>query len=129
MSDGETSGIDALREALPDAAKDIKLNLSAVLQGGALSEAQRWGVAITAAITARNPELRDAIVADATRAGVAAAVIDDAQAAAALMAMNNVYYRFRHLVGKPEYSEKPAKLRMNRLVRPATNKVDFELYS
>jgi len=44
------------------------------------------------------------------------------------MAMNNVYYRFRHMVGKPIYSEKPAGLRMNRLVQPATNKVDFELF-
>jgi alkyl hydroperoxide reductase subunit D len=33
------------------------------------------------------------------------------------------------MVGKPSYAEKPARLRMNRLVRPATNKVDFELFS
>src|SRR5262245_56406643 len=45
------------------------------------------------------------------------------------MAMTNVYYRFRHLVGKPSYSEKPARLRMNRLVKPASNRVDFELFS
>ena len=51
------------------------------------------------------------------------------RAAAAIMAMNNVYYRFRHMVGKPIYSEKPAGLRMNRLVQPATNKADFELFS
>jgi alkyl hydroperoxide reductase subunit D len=43
------------------------------------------------------------------------------------MAMNNVYYRFRHMVGKPVYGEKPAGLRMNRLVQPATNRTDFEL--
>jgi alkyl hydroperoxide reductase subunit D len=43
------------------------------------------------------------------------------------MAMNNVYYRFRHMVGKPEYAKKPARLRMNRLARPATSRVDFEL--
>ncbi len=45
------------------------------------------------------------------------------------MGMNNVYYRFRHVVGKPVYSEKPARLRMNRIARPATSKVDFELFS
>jgi alkyl hydroperoxide reductase subunit D len=55
-------------------------------------------------------------------------VIEDALAAAGLMAMNNVYYRFRHLVGKPSYGEKPARLRMNRIARPATNKADFELF-
>lgn len=62
-------------------------------------------------------------------AGAAAgpAVVEDARAAAALMAMNNVYYRFRHMVGKPVYGEKPAGLRMNRLMQPATNRTDFEL--
>jgi len=50
-------------------------------------------------------------------------------AAAALMAMNNVYYRFRHFIGKETYSQKPARLRMNRLVKPATQRVDFELFS
>ena len=79
--------LEPLRGAIPDAAKDIRLNLQAVLRGGALSEAQRWGVA------------------------AGPAVVDDARAAAALMAMNNVYYRFRHMVGKPIYGEKPAGLR------------------
>lgn len=43
------------------------------------------------------------------------------------MAMNNVYYRFRHMIGKDVYTQKPARLRMNRLVQPATSKADFEL--
>jgi len=122
--------LDQLREALPEAAKDTKLNLQSVLQpGGSLTPAQRWGVAIASAIAARNPELRDAVVAAAKAEGVEAALVEDAMAAASLMAMNNVYYRFRHMVGKPSYSDKPARLRMNRLVKPATNKVDFELFS
>jgi len=37
--------------------------------------------------------------------------------------------RLRHMVGKPVYAEKPAGLRMNRLVQPATSKIDFELFS
>jgi lipoyl-dependent peroxiredoxin subunit D len=122
------STLESLRDSFPEAAKDIKLNLQSVLQPGALSPAQRWGVAIASAIAARNPELRDAVVA-AARAEVDAPVVEDAMAAAALMAMNNVYYRFRHMVGKPSYSDKPARLRMNRLVKPATNKTDFELFS
>ena len=120
--------LDALRTAIPDAAKDIKLNLGSVLQGGALGPAQRWGVAVASAIAARNPRLREAILADAGRSAPPE-VIQDAMAAAAIMAMNNDYYRFRHMVGKPIYSEKPAGLRMNRLAQPATSKVDFELFS
>jgi alkyl hydroperoxide reductase subunit D len=123
------TGLERIRQALPEAARDIKLNLAAVLQDGPLSPAQRWGVAIASAIAARNPRLRAATLADAAAAGVEAAVVEDARAAAALMAMNNVYYRFRHLVGKDSYGQKPARLRMNRLVKPATSKADFELLS
>ena len=43
------------------------------------------------------------------------------------MGMNNVYYRFRHIIGKEEYEQKPARLRMMRLKQVATNQVDFEL--
>ena len=121
------SAVDAVREQLPEAAKDIRLNLQTVLQPGALTAAQRWGVAVASAIAARNPQLRDAVLADA-RAEVDATVIDDAAAAAVLMGMNNVYYRFRHMVGKESYSSLPARLRMNRIAKPATNKADFELF-
>jgi alkyl hydroperoxide reductase subunit D len=122
------AALDAIREAIPEPARDIRLNLQAVLQPGALTPAQRWGVALAAAAAARNAPLRDAILADAA-AEVDGAVVEDALAAAAIMGMNNVYYRFRHIVGKPSYSEKPARLRMNRLVKPATSKLDFELFS
>jgi alkyl hydroperoxide reductase subunit D len=122
------STLETLRNALPASAKDIKLNLQSVLQAESLSPAQRWGVAVASAIAARNPQLRAAIIEQAQRE-VDASVLDDAAAAAALMAMNNVYYRFRHMVGKQSYADRPARLRMNRLVSPATNKVDFELFS
>ena len=121
------SAVDAIRDRLPEAAKDIKLNLQSVLQPGSLTAVQRWGVAIASAIAARNPHLRDAVLTDAA-AEVEAAVIDDAAAAASLMAMNNVYYRFRHMVGKPSYSQMPARLRMNRIAKPMTAKADFELF-
>ena len=122
-----TNSVEALRATIPDVAKDIKLNLQSVLQPGALTPAQRWGVAIASAVAARNVALRDALIADAA-SEVGGEVIDDAVAAAALMAMNNVYYRFRHLVGKPSYSQMPARLRMQRIAKPMTNKADFELF-
>jgi alkyl hydroperoxide reductase subunit D len=123
------SHIEAVRSAIPDAAKDIRLNLQSVLQSQTLTSDQRWGVAIASALAARNPRLSHAVLAEAKHNQVAAAVIDDAVAAASLMAMNNVYYRFRHMVGKEAYTTKPARLRMNRLAAPATSKLDFELFS
>jgi alkyl hydroperoxide reductase subunit D len=122
------SALEALRNTLPDAARDIKLNLQSALEQSSLSPAQRWGVAVASAVAARNPLLRAAVLADA-RAQVTPAVLDDAFAAAALMAMNNVYYRFRHFMDKESYQTKPARLRMNRLVKPAADKTDFELFA
>lgn len=118
--------LDSLRDSIPEAAKDLRLNLQSVLGAGQLTPAQRWGVAIACAMAARSPALRDALITEAQRE-VDTAVMDDALAAAALMGMNNVYYRFRHMIEKPVYSEKPARLRMSRLGKPSTNKVDFEL--
>lgn len=119
--------LDEVRESLPPFAKDLALNLSSVLApGGALDDRQRWGVALACAIAARNPKLRDAVLFEANRAG-GDEVVDDARAAAALMAMNNVYYRFRHFVGKETYAQRPARLRMTRIAQPRTDKPTFEL--
>ncbi len=118
--------LEVLRAQLPDWAVDARLNLQAVLTQGSLTTAQRWGVAVAVSVAVRNAALRDAVLADA-REAVEGAVIDDALAAASVMAMNNVFYRFRHMIGKPSYGDKPARLRMNRLARVAGSKVDFEL--
>lgn len=122
------STLETLGEAFPEAARDIKLNLQAVLQPGVLSPAQRWGVAVACAAATRHPALREAVIAKA-ETEVEPGVIEDGLAAAALMAMNNVFYRFRHMIGNPVYAEKPARLRMNRLGKPATNRTDLELFS
>jgi len=120
--------LENIREALPEAAKDIKINLGNVLQPGALSQAQVFGVALASAYTSRNAELVTALVAEARTADVAPGVIEDAKAAAVLMGMNNVLYRFKHVLGKDDYQQRPARLRMQRLAQVATSKADFELY-
>ena len=104
------AALDELRDAIPDAARDLKLNLQSVLAESSLSPAQRWGTAVAAAVASRNPLLRNAVLGDARNA-IEPPVVDDAIAAAALMGMNNVYYRFRHLIGRDVYSEKPARRR------------------
>jgi lipoyl-dependent peroxiredoxin subunit D len=121
------SEIEKLREQLPDAARDIRLNLQTVFQSTALTPAQTWGAALASAIATRNGELARAVFVDA-QSKVDANVIEDARAAAALMAMNNVYYRFRHLIGKESYSTKSARLRMNWMGKPMSDKTDFELF-
>lgn len=121
--------LDALRETFPEPAKDIRLNLGTIASSEYLEVDQIWGVALCSAYFINEPRLRDALLADARAAGVSEAVIHDAQAAASLMGMNTVYYRFRHLIGKESYAKKPARLRMQWMMKPQTNRATFELMS
>src|SRR5450755_2473660 len=98
------NSLEELRETFPHAARDIKINLQNVLVPATLNEAQVWGVAVACAQATRNTRLAAAVLADAKAHGVSDEVIEDARAAAILMAMNNVFYRFRHVVGKEEYA-------------------------
>jgi lipoyl-dependent peroxiredoxin subunit D len=122
------ASLEVVRSELADAHKDTRLNLQAVLEGGSLTPEQRWGVAVGSAFAARNERLKEAMINEAKKAlANAEPVLEDARAAASLMGMNNVYYRFRHMIGKESYSTKRPGLRMNRLAQVLTNKVDFEL--
>jgi alkyl hydroperoxide reductase subunit D len=123
--------VEALRDRIPDYARDLRLNLSSVLtlQGApGLSEAQLWMTALASAIAARNAELARAVEAQASTR-LQPAEIEAARAAAAIMGMNNVYYRFLHLVEDEEYAKLPARLRMNVIGSPGIAKADFELIS
>ncbi|TAH35409.1 MAG: alkyl hydroperoxide reductase [Planctomycetota bacterium] len=119
--------IDALRAALPGYARDLRLNLSAVLQSQHLSEQQLWGTALAVASACRNGAVLAAVAAEA-RPRLSAAAFDAALAAASVMAMNNVYYRATHLLHDPEYGQMPARLRMQALGSPGVDKLDFELW-
>ena len=120
------SALQSLRESLPDEARDIRLNLDAVMDAPSLSPQQRWTVAVACALATGSPELASAVQEQALLAASREAA-EDGRAAAILMAMNNTYYRFKHVAGKPAYEAMPARLRMNRLGRPATDKATFEL--
>jgi alkyl hydroperoxide reductase subunit D len=121
--------VDALRETFGEPAKDMKLNLGSIAASEHLDAEQIWGIALAGAYYIREPKLQAALVADAQAAGVASAVFEDAQAAAVLMGMNTIFYRFRHLVGKEAYKNKPARLRMQWMSKPKTSKATFELMS
>jgi lipoyl-dependent peroxiredoxin subunit D len=120
--------LESVRAALPDYARDLKLNLSNVLGATTLTPQQLWGSAVASAIAARNPTLRDAVLEEAA-SYLTPAALAAAKAAAAIMGMNNVYYRFTHLVGKQDYRTLPARLRMNVIGNPGVERVDFELWS
>lgn len=121
---------ESLRDRIPDYAKDIRLNLSSVLtpEGSpGLSEAQIAGVALASAYASRNAELSKAVRTEVSSA-LSESGVQAAKMASALMGMTNVYYRFVHLVGDPDYKTMASRLRTNAMADPGVDRVDFEFY-
>lgn len=117
-------------ETFPDFAKDIKLNLSSILMRNntALNEQQFYGTLLATAMMCKNKILLEAIHEIASLK-ISNEAISAAKGAAALMAMNNIYYRFTHLASNSDYAKMPANLRMSLIANPGIPKIDFELFS
>ncbi|MBN9587775.1 MAG: carboxymuconolactone decarboxylase family protein [Alphaproteobacteria bacterium] len=119
--------IETLKDALPDYARDLKLNLSSLAQEAVLTEQQRAGTFIACALAARNEKTTRAVTASFAPA-LSPEALSAAKAAAAIMGMNNIYYRFTHLASAPDYKTLPARLRMNVIGKPGVDRADFELW-
>jgi len=113
-------------DAIPDYAKDQRVNLQNVLAQQELTERQTWTCAAACALACRNEALSEAILAEAA-GKLAPEQLASAKAAFGVMAMNNIFYRFKHMVHKPEYAEMPARLRMQAIRTHGGDPVDFEL--
>ena len=113
---------------LPDYAKDIRLNVGSLLNEAHLPDQQKYGLLLTCAHGSGYKPLVDAAEAECVPK-LSPEAANAARAAAAVMAMNNVYYRFTHLAGNKEYLNMPARLRMNVIAAPGIDKADFELFS
>ena len=120
--------LNELLDSVPAYAKDLKLNLSTLLQQTELNEQQIWGTVAASAIASRNPQVLQTLLAEAA-SHLSPPALEAAKSAAAIMGMNNIYYRFQHLSKNPKYATLPARLRMNVLRNHGIDPVDFELWS
>jgi len=114
--------IDRLKNRLLDHARDLRINLGVVSGATALSPQQAWGTAVAAAITSRNLEVITA-VEEAAAAQLSPEALAGARGAASIMGMNNIYYRFLHMMGDgTEYAQMPARLRMQIIGKPGSTR-------
>ena len=123
--------IQTIRDQLPDYAKDTKLNLGRMVSGeevDGLTLNQAYGIALASAYATRHVDIIAAVMSQVGNT-LSEEEVKAAKAAATIMAMNNVYYRFVHLSSDNEYARMPAGLRMNVIGRPGIDKVTFELMS
>ena len=115
-------------DALPDYAKDLRLNISSLLNDQMLGDQRKYGLLLACAHGTGYRPIVAAAEAEA-EGKLSPQAANAARSAAAVMAMNNVYYRFVHLASNPEYGTLPAKLRMNAIATHGIERDDFELFS
>ena len=114
-------------DTIPEYAKDLKLNLGSVLRQTEVTEQQAWGTVVCTAVACRNHRLLEVLLPEAAK-HLNEQAVHAAKAAAAVMGMNNIFYRFRHLSSNPKYGEMPARLRMQAIRTHGSDPVDFELW-
>ncbi len=122
--------LEELKAAMPEYAKDIKINLGTLIsqENQVLSTKQVFGAALTSAYATKDKALIK-IVENEVQNILSEAEIKGVKTAATLMAMNNIYYRFLHISHDKEYSQMPAGLRMQGIVNHGIDKIDFEIFS
>ncbi len=119
------SWIDLTKEALPDYAKDTRLNLDAVINRSTLEAVEAQGCALAAAMATGNGKLVTFISSSIEDIKER----DAALTAAAIMAQNNVWYPYVEMVGGA-LEGIPPQLRMNAIAsHGGTTKARFEAYS
>lgn len=119
--------IDNLKNAMPEYAKDQKLNIGSLERNSELSEQQLWGTILASAAATRNDTVLSEII-DEAKEHLSEEAVEAALGAATVMAMNNVAYRAKGWLGD-DYAQVKFGLRMNIISKPGVEKVDFELWS
>ena len=115
---------------LPDYGKDIKINLQNLLseQNQLLTNTQILGTALACCYATKNLELIK-IISSEVNDKLTTEEINAVKIATSLMAMNNIYYRFTHLIEDKEYLQMHAGLRMKMLNEHKIDKSNFEIFS
>ncbi|HTS22068.1 MAG TPA: carboxymuconolactone decarboxylase family protein [Casimicrobiaceae bacterium] len=119
--------LQTIKDRIPDYAKDLRLNLDAVLQRSSLPPAQATGAALAAASAARAPALVSALRDESS---IEPAHARAALTAAALMGMNNAWYPFVEMAADPDLKTMRPELRMNAYATyGGVDRASFELYA
>lgn len=127
--------VNQLKEAIPDYAKDTKLNLDAVLVRSTLPADEAYGIAVASAFATGNGKLVSFIttyISDSEVGEQEAWTVerDAALAAGSIMAQNNTWYPYVEMADDESLKGLPAQLRMNVIAsHGGTTKARFEAYS
>ncbi|WCT12411.1 carboxymuconolactone decarboxylase family protein [Mucilaginibacter jinjuensis] len=124
-----TTALELLEKGESRYVRDLKLNFTSTLTSEHLSAKECALLGLSTAINNTNKPLADYYTKYAEEQGATAADIAEAVGCASLLASNNVFYRFRHFTQKEKYTQIPARIRMQLMMKPVTGKEFFELMS
>ncbi|WP_433084187.1 carboxymuconolactone decarboxylase family protein [Dactylosporangium sp. CA-052675] len=120
--------IETLKAAVPPYAHDLRLNLDSVLATELLTERQLWGAVLASAMTTRSATVIREVTSEAA-GRLKPEAIEAAKAVASRMAIHNVYFRAKHLIGDEAYQSLPARLRRQVSSTPGVGAADVEAWS
>jgi len=128
-SNGTLDSLEAMSVGETRYLKDLKINLKNALGSENLSPKEAYLLALAIAVNEKNKYLKNAFTQKAVEQGATEAEIAETHACASLLAVNNVFYRFRHFMQKDSYNNMPAGIKMNIMLNPVLGKEFFELMS
>jgi alkyl hydroperoxide reductase subunit D len=128
-ADYRTSSLTLLEKGESRYVRDLKLNFTSTLTSEHLSTKECALLGLTTAINNTNKPLTEYFTKYAEEQGATAEEIGEAVGCASLLASNNIFYRFRHFTQKEKYTQIPARIRMQIMMKPVTGKEFFELMS
>lgn len=110
--------------------KDLKINVSNALNNSqTLNKKETALIAYAVAVNEKFPLLRESLAALSVEASATQEELAEVVSATSLMNVNNVFYRFRHFMGKDFYNNQPAGIKMSIMMNPVLGKELFELIS
>ncbi len=123
-------GTQALLQVNARYLKDLRINTSNVLNNSQhLNRKEATLLALAVALNEKHEVLKESFATLAREAGASEEEIAEIVACTSLMNINNVFYRFRHFMGKEVYQNQPAGIKMSIMINPVTGKEFFELVS
>ena len=118
--------VDQVKDALPEYAKDIRLNLDAVINRSSLDASEAEYCALAAALASGNNKLVNFISSKLSNEVEKTAALT----AASIMSMTNTWYPYLEMADDANLKGLPAQLRMNAIAsHGGTTKARFEAYS
>jgi alkyl hydroperoxide reductase subunit D len=109
--------------------RDLKLNFTSTLTSEHLSAKECALLGLSTAVNNQNAPLIAYYTNVAKQNEATDADVAEAAGCASLLASNNIFYRFRHFTQKEKYTQIPARIRMQLMMKPVTGKEFFELMS